>query len=71
MDKDRVIYMLGLAKKKRETVITDRELAELEKLRREYILDFRAGFSQQLEHVYIEQEDGSHKKLEKKSSADD
>lgn len=71
MDKDRVIYMLGLAKKKRENVITDRELAELEKLRREYILDFRAGFSQQLEHVYIEQEDGSHKKLEKKSSADD
>ena len=70
MDKDRVIYMLGLAKRKRETVITNSELAELEELRREYLADFRAGFGHQLDHVYIEQEDGSHKKLEKKSSDD-
>lgn len=70
MQKDRVTYMLSLSKKKREYTISSAELIELEDLRREYLADFREGFSQQLDNVYIQQEDGSHKKLEKKSSAD-
>ncbi|NLA54428.1 MAG: DUF896 domain-containing protein, partial [Clostridiales bacterium] len=45
-------------------------LIELEDLRREYLADFREGFRQQLDNVYVQQEDGSHKKLEKKSPAD-
>lgn len=70
MDKNRVTYMLSLSKKKREDAISSAELIELEDLRLEYLADFREGFRQQLDNVYVQQEDGSHKKLEKKSSAD-
>ena len=70
MDKDRVTYMLSLSKKKREDAISNAELTELEDLRREYLAAFREGFLQQLDNVYVQQEDGSHKKLEKKSPAD-
>ncbi|NLC32690.1 MAG: DUF896 domain-containing protein [Clostridiales bacterium] len=70
MDKDRVAYMLSLGKKKRDDHITSAELIELDDLRKEYLADFREGFRQQLDNVYVQQEDGTHKKLEKKSSAD-
>lgn len=61
--------MLALGKKKRESNISSAELIELEDLRREYLADFRIGFRQQLDNVYIEQEDGSHKKLTEKVSS--
>ncbi len=66
MEKDRVAYMLQLAKKKRENTISEAELQMLGALRKEYLADFREGFKQQLDHVYIQQEDGSYRKLEKK-----
>jgi len=70
MDKERVNYMLSLSRKKREQGITSAEQIELDDLRREYLADFRQGFQQQLDNVYLEQEDGSYKKLEKKQSPD-
>lgn len=68
MEKDRVAYMLSLAKKKRESVISDAELILLEDLRREYLSDFREGFKQQLDQVYVQQDDGSYEKLKKKDA---
>jgi len=70
MDKERVDYMLSLSRKKREQGITSAEQIELDDLRREYLADFRQGFQQQLDNVYLQQEDGSYKKLEKKQSPD-
>ena len=68
MEKDRVAYMLSLAQKKRESVISDAELILLEDLRREYLSDFREGFKQQLDQVYVQQDDGSYQKLKKKGA---
>ena len=68
MEKDRVAYMLSLAKKKRESTISDAELVLLEDLRREYLSDFRQGFKQQLDQVYVQQDDGSYEKLKKKDA---
>ena len=68
MEKDRVAYMLSLAKKKREITISDAELVLLEDLRREYLSDFREGFKQQLDQVYVQQDDGSYEKLKKKDA---
>ncbi|NLD33522.1 MAG: DUF896 domain-containing protein [Clostridiales bacterium] len=70
MDKERVAYMLSLSRKKREQGLSSAELIELEDLRREYLADFRDGFRQQLDNVYLQQEDGSYKKLEKKQTPD-
>ena len=70
MDKERVAYMLSLSRKKREQSLSSAELIELEDLRREYLADFRDGFRQQLDNVYLQQEDGSYKKLEKKQTPD-
>ena len=68
MEKDHVAYMLSLAKKKRESTISDAELILLEDLRREYLSDFREGFKQQLDQVYVQQDDGSYEKLKKKDA---
>lgn len=68
MEKDRVAYMLSLAKKKRESNISDAELLVLEDLRREYLSDFREGFKQQMDQVYLQQDDGSYQKLKKKEA---
>ena len=68
MEKDRVAYMLSLAKKKRESTISDAELILLEDLRREYLSDFRKGFKQQLDQVYVQQDDGSYEKQKKKDT---
>ncbi len=68
MEKDRVAYMLSLAKKSRESTISDAELLVLEDLRKEYLSDFREGFKQQLDHVYLQQEDGTYQKLQKKDN---
>ena len=68
MEKDRVAYMLSLAKKKRESTISDAELVLLEDLRREYLSDFREGFKQQMDQVYVQQDDGSYEKLKKKDA---
>ncbi len=66
MDKERVQWMLELGRRKREEGLSEGEAQELDALRQEYLKDFREGFQQQLDNVYIEQEDGTYQKLEKK-----
>lgn len=53
-------------KAKTGEALTDEELAEQARLREEYRLAFRAAFRGVLENTYIQQPDGSRKKLTRK-----
>ena len=55
-----------LAKKSREEGLSEAELAEQAKLRKEYIAKFRQGMENALSNVYIVDEKGNKKKVEKK-----
>ena len=48
-----------LAKKQKETGLTEEEKAEQKKLREEYLAAFRASFRRQLENTDIKYDDGS------------
>lgn len=48
-----------LAKKKKEGTITDDELVEQQKLRQEYLKQFRAGFKSQLLSIKVVDEKGN------------
>ena len=66
MEREKIdrINELGRIAKNRE--LTPEETEERQKLREEYILDFRAGLRGILDNTYIEYPDGSRKKVEKK-----
>ena len=66
MDKDQIARINELARKQREGTLTAEERAEQQRLRAEYLAAFRKNVESTLERVYIEQEDGSYRKLEKK-----
>ena len=55
-----------LAKKAREEGLNETELVERDRLRREYIAKFRQGMENALSNVYIVDEKGNKKKVEKK-----
>ncbi|MBR3847853.1 MAG: DUF896 domain-containing protein [Oscillospiraceae bacterium] len=55
-----------LAKKSREEGLSAAELEEQAKLRKEYIAKFRQGMENALSNVYIVDENGNKKKVEKK-----
>ncbi len=55
-----------LAKKQRETGLTDEEKAEQAVLRRAYIDGFKASLEGQLSNITVVKKDGSRHKLEKK-----
>ena len=57
MDK-RLERINALAKKSREVGLTEAEKAEQQKLRQEYLADFRKSFRQQLENTDIKYDDG-------------
>ncbi len=57
-----------LAKKSREAGLTDAEKAEQAELRKQYIAKFRQGMENALSNVYIVDEKGNKKKVEKKRS---
>ena len=57
MDK-RLERINELAKKSREVGLTEAEKAEQQKLRQEYLADFRKSFRMQLENTDIKYEDG-------------
>lgn len=66
MEKHQVDRINELARKKKTVGLTEDELGEHETLRKQYIREVRENLAAQLDRVYIQQEDGSHKKLEKK-----
>ena len=56
-----------LAKKSKAEGLTEEEKAEQAKLRAEYIAAFRQGVKNTLSNVYVVDEKGNEKKLERKS----
>ena len=56
-----------LAKKSREEGLTEEEKAEQAEVRRQYIMKFRQGMENTLSSVYIMDEKGNKKKVQKKS----
>ena len=56
-----------LAKKSREEGLNDKEKEEQATLRREYINKFRQGMENTLSNVYIMDENGNKRKVEKKN----
>lgn len=66
MEKHEIERINELARKKKTVGLTGAELEEQAALRSRYIAEFRESVRSTLDQVYIEQEDGSYKKLEKK-----
>ncbi len=66
MEKKHIDRINELARKKKSTGLTEGEMQEHERLRRQYIDEFKQNLLSALDQVYIQQEDGSYRKLQKK-----
>lgn len=66
MEKKHIDRINELARKKKSTGLTEGEMQEHERLRRQYIDEFKQNLLSTLDQVYIQQEDGSYRKLQKK-----
>ena len=67
MEKAQIDRINELARKMKAEGLTDAEMQERDALRKQYIAEFRESLRGTLDRVYLQQEDGSYKKLEKKS----
>ena len=59
MDKSKIDRINALAKKAKSIGLTERETAERDALRKEYLADMRASFKQQLDATYVQTADGA------------
>ena len=66
MEKRDIDRINELAKKKKTVGLTESEVEEQARLRRQYLDEFKANMKATLDNVYIEREDGSYEKLQKK-----
>ena len=66
MDKRDIDRINELARKKKTVGLTEAELNEQARLRRQYIDEFKENLKATLDQVYIEREDGTYEKLQKK-----
>ena len=67
MDTKKIDRINELARKKKTAGISDVEKEELDILRREYIDGYKENLRIVLEHVMIQEEDGSRRPLKKKN----
>ena len=67
MDPKKIDRINELARKKKAAGITETEKEELDILRREYIDGYKENLRIVLEHVVIQEEDGSRRPLKKKN----
>ena len=67
MEKEKLDRINELAKKSKETPLTEEELAEQAALRQEYIKEIRLSFGAMLDNTVIQYPDGSRKSLKKDS----
>ena len=68
MEKEKLDRINALARKAKETSLTDAEKEEQAALRAEYIAEFRASFGGILNNTVIRRPDGSKEALKKKNS---
>ncbi len=66
MEKSKIERINFLARKSKIELLSVAELAEQADLRQEYLAEFRASFSAQLENTVIERPDGTKEKLPRK-----
>lgn len=66
MEKAKIDRINALAHLARERALTEAELSERDSLRREYIVEFRRGTIELLEHTWIQTPDGKKHPLPKK-----
>ena len=59
MEKSKIDRINALAKKAKAIGLTERETAERDALRKEYLADMRAAFKQQLDSTYVQTADGA------------
>lgn len=59
MEKSKIDRINALAKKAKAIGLTERETAERDDLRKEYLADMRAAFKQQLDSTYVQTADGA------------
>ena len=59
MEKAKIDRINALAKKAKAVGLTERETAERDALRKEYLADMRASFKQQLDATYVQTTDGA------------
>ncbi len=67
MTQEQMKRLNALARKKKAEGLTDEEAAEQQALRQQYIQEMRQHLQEQLNRVYIENEDGQYEKLQKKN----
>ena len=67
MEKQKLDRINELAKKSKETILTEEELAEQAALRQEYIQEIRMSFGAMLDNTVIQYPDGTRKSLKKDS----
>lgn len=70
MQQSKVDRINLLARKSKTEPLSEAELAEQKALREEYLAEFRASFSAQLENTVIERPDGTREKLPKKDKGE-
>ena len=66
MEKEKIQRINLLAKKAKETGLTEDERLEQEELRAQYLLDMRKNIRAQLEQTYVLDENGNEVKLQRK-----
>ena len=59
MEKSKIDRINALAEKAKAIGLTERETAERDALRKEYLADMRAAFKQQLDSTYVQTADGA------------
>lgn len=67
MDAESIARINALSKKKREEGLTPEETAEQQRLRAQYLEEFRRGMEQTLQNVRIKEPDGTLTPLVKKA----
>ena len=67
MENKKLNRINALAKKSREEGLTEEEKLEQKKLREEYIAEYRRGLEMQLENMYVLDNDGNERKIQKKN----
>ena len=67
MEKQKIERINALAKKQRESGLTDAEKIEQNLLRQEYVAEFRASLRGTLDNTYIQNPDGTRVKVQKKN----